>query len=283
MPAIPEGPLNRQQGQQVAGLLRQRLLRQVALEVWTRPAQAIFTGDRDDGRHGQAALDLVRQLKSLHPMLTVTPYDIDRHDRQAAERGIEHSPTVTMRCGGRGLRTVGLFFGPFFQSFLDALGIVSVGESPFAPETKARLRAVEDEVTLEAFLSPFDPISVQAIPMLASFAVEGRRFRVTMYESSQFPVLAGKRMVTQVPLYVINGRRFVGHFNEVQLLEQVLRVLAGNEEPVVRERIVATPYISEDDARRMGEEQARAQAAGQARGPGQPPAGGASGLYVPGR
>ena len=284
MPAIPAGPFDRQQAQQVASLLNQRLARQVALEVWTRVPQAIFTGERDDDHHGQAALDLMRQLKSLHPSLTLTPYDLDRQAPQAAERGIEHSPTITMRCGGRGLRTVGLFFGPFFQAFLDALGFVSVGDSPLAPETKARIHAIEDEVTVEAFLTPFDPISVQLIPLLAAFAVEGKHFRVTLYEASQFPVLASKRMISQVPTIAINGKRFVGNYDEAQLCEQIVRVVEGNEEPVVRDRVFAVPYISEDDARRISEEQAaKAQQAGQPGGP--PRSGGptSSGLYVPGR
>ena len=284
MPAISKGPLSPQQTQQVANLLRQRLLRQVAIEVWTREPQAIFTGERDDGRHAQAALELARQIKSLHPMLTLTPYDIDKSERVAAERGIEHSPTVTLRCGGKGIRTVGMFFGPFSQAFLDALSIVSVGETPLSPATKAALRGIDAEVTIEAFLTPFDPISVQMIPMLTAFAVEGKKIRVTLYEASQFPVLAGKRMISQVPLLTINGKRFVGLYGESDLREQIVRVVEGNGEPVVRERVLATPYLSEDDAIRMGNE--RAQAAQQARtaGPGGPSgAPPSSGLFVPGR
>jgi len=269
VPAIPKGPLSPQQTQQVANMLRQRLMRQVALEVWTREPEAIFTGERDDGRHAQAALELMRQIKSLHPMLTLTPYDLDKHERLAAERGIEHSPTVTLRCGGRGVRTVGLFFGPFSQAFLDALGIVSFGESRLSPETRAALAGIESEVTIEAFLTPFDPISVQMIPLLTAFAVEGKKFRVTLYEASQFPVLARKRMVSQVPLIVINGQRFVGNYNEEHLREQIVRVVEGNEEPVVRDRVFASPYVSEDEAIRMAEEQA-ARAKQQAANPGQP-------------
>jgi len=283
VPAIPEGPLSREQTREVANLLRQRLLRQVAIEVWTREPQAIFTGERDDGRHAQASLALARQLKSLHPMLTLTPYDIDKSAAVAAERGIEHSPTVTLRCGGRGLRTVGLFFGPFSQAFIDALSIISVGESPLAPQTKAALRGIDSEVTIEAFLTPFDPISVQFIPLLAAFAVEGKKFRVTLYESSQFPILAGKRMLSQVPMIVINDKRFVGGYSEAQLCEQIVRVVEGNDEPVVRERVFATPYLSEDDAIRMGTERAKAQQGaipGAGRPPGAPPS---SGLFVPGR
>src|SRR5690606_9092427 len=165
---------------------------------------------------------------------------------------IEHSPTVTLRCGGRGIRTVGLFFGPFSQAFLDALSILSVGQAPLAPETKAPIDAIDTEVTIEAFLSPFDPISVQFIPLLAAFAVEGKRFRITLYETSQFPVLAGKRMLSQVPMLVINGQRFVGQYSEAQLIEQIARVVDGNDEPVVRDRVFATPYLSEDAALRMG-------------------------------
>ena len=284
MPAIPKGPLSPQQTQQVANLLRQRLLRQVAIEVWTREPQAIFTGERDDGRHAQAALELARQIKSLHPMLTLTPYDIDKSERVAAERGIEHSPTITLRCGGKGIRTVGLFFGPFSQAFLDALSIVSVGEAPLSPTTKAALRGIDSEVTIEAFLTPFDPISVQMIPMLTAFAVEGKKVRVTLYEASQFPVLAGKRMISQVPLSTINGQRFVGHYGESDLREQIVRVVEGNDEPVVRERVLATPYLREDDAIRMGNERAQAAQRARASGPGGPPWSPPSiGLFVPGR
>lgn len=281
MPAIPKGPLSPQQTQQVANLLRQRLLRQVAIEVWTREPRTIFTGERDDGRHAQAALELARQIKSLHPMLTLTPYDIDKSERVAAERGIEHSPTITLRCGGKGIRTVGLFFGPFSQAFMDALSIVSVGETPLSPATKTSLRGIDSEVTIEAFLTPFDPISVQMIPMLTAFAVEAKKFRVTLYEASQFPVLAGKRMISQVPLITINGKRFVGLYGEADLREQIVRVVEGNDVPVVRERVLATPYLSEDDAIRMGNERAKAQAdATRGHPPGAPPS---SGLYVPGR
>ena len=75
-----------------------------------------------------------------------------------------------------------------------------------------------------------------------------------------------------------------GGLQRTDLKGEVVRVVEGNEEPVVRERVLPTPYLSEDDAIRMGNE--RAQAAQQARAapPGRPPgAPPSSGLYVPGR
>ena len=73
-------------------------------------------------------------------------------------------------------------------------------------------------------------------------------------------------------------------FRPGDTLKVHVRVVEGNEEPVVRDRVFAVPYISEDDARRISEEQAaKAQQAGQPGGP--PRSGGptSSGLYVPGR
>jgi hypothetical protein len=301
MPTIPEGPLDPQQREQLHTALRSRLVRQVSIEVWTREPSALFTGERDMEAHGPATLALLRQLKTLHPALTLTPYDIDGNAAGAAERGVEHSPTVIMRCGGRTIRTVGLFFGPFFQAFLDELTYLSRGETPLAPETVELLHGIEEEVTIEAFLSAFDPISTRMIPLLGAFAVEGRRLRVTQIEASQFPVLASKRLVEKVPLLVINGQRFTGHYAEAQLAAQVLRVAEGSTEPVVRERVWATEYITEDQARAMAAEERARQAApgatpggapapgildvpgvpGGQRPPEPPPPG--SGLYIPGR
>lgn len=266
MPAFSPGPLNREQAKQVSVLLRERVVRPLALEVWTREPLTEATDEHDDGRHGQAALDLMRQLKALNSKLTVTHYDIDRHARVAAERGIEHSPTVTIRSGPRSLRTVGLFHGPFFQGFLDALGLVAIGGSRLGTETRQRLHSIEDEVTIQAYLTPFDPISTPLIPLLAAFAVEGKRFRVTLYEASQFPVLVSQRSIEQVPLIVVNGEQFVGHYSEMDLAEQVARVVEGNAEPVARNQVFTAKYVSEDEARRIGAEMRRAQQEGDPSG-----------------
>jgi len=283
MAVIPEGPLTPNQMQYLRTWLRTRLSGSVAIEVWSREESGLYTGDRDVNAQGWMSLALMRQMKSLHPSLTLTPYDLDSQVDAAAERGIEDTPTLIMRARGRSIRCVGVFFGAVFQPFLDQLGYLSTGRTPLAPATLERLAAIEDEVTIDAYVSAFDPVSLRMIPLLGALAVAGGRIRVTQVEGSQFPILMGKRFVTQMPTLSINGQRFLGHYNESQLVEQIERVLSGSTEPVVRDRVLTTPYVSDAEMRQRVEAQA---AAAQAQRASSGPASGTtpgSGLYIPGR
>lgn len=279
MPAIPDGPLDRPQAARLASALRERVVRPVSIEVWTREAPAVDTGERDPGRHSRTTLNLLRQMKALNSSISLTPYDLDRHATMAADRSITESPTVVVRCAGRSITTLGLFLGPLFPVFLDQIGFLSLGRTPLAPETRGFLRGLSADVTIEAFLTPYDGASAKMIPLLGSMAVEGKRVRVTEIEATQFPLLAGRRLVTEVPLLVINGHRFAGFFNEDQLVEQLRQVVEGSDAPV-RDQVRAAPYLSEDEIR----ERSRALRAATATTADQPggPETAADGLIIPG-
>jgi len=285
MPALPETPLTANQMQVLRNWLKTHLGGAVSIEVWSREDGELFTGERDVNPQGWMALSLMRQIKASHAAISVTPYDIDRNAAGATERGITESPVVIMRARGHSIRLVGVFFGAVFQPFLDQLGYLSTGRTPLAPRNLDRLQAIEDEVTIEAYLSAFDPISLQMIPLLGAFAVAGKRIRVTEIESSQFPIHAGKRLISQVPTLFINGKRFVGHYNEAQLVEQIEQVLTGSDEPVERERVLANPYMSDEEVRRqMAARQQAAETSGTlSAAPGGGTSQPGSGLYVPGQ
>lgn len=284
MSAVPTGPLGKPELVDISRALKERIRLGVSIETWTRPVSEIVSTDRDDGKHSEEALALMRQLKTLHPALTLTPYDLDRHASRAEQAGIQHSPTVVLRSGGRSVQFVGMLYGPLFPPFLDIMGFLSMGQTPLAPETRATLAALpaDVEVEVEAFLTPFDPFSVQMLPLLGAFAVAGKRVRLRIVESSQFPVLAGQRLVTEVPLLVMNGQHYTGYWAEQDLVEQIRRLAEGSDEKVIRARVVSAEYVSEADARRIAMEQAQQQAQGS---PGQVSGGTQteSGLYVPGR
>ncbi len=285
MTSIPGGPLGRPEMQDISRALAERLRRAVSIEVWTRTEPEIVSADRDAGEHAPETLALMRQLKTLHSALTLTPYDLDKHAARAAEAGISVSPTVVLRSGGRSVHLSGMFYGPLFPPVLDIIGFLSMGRSPLAAETQQVLHTLEGDVEVEAFLTPFDPFSVQMLPLLGAMAAETRQVRLRLVEIAQFPVLAGQRLVTEVPLLVINGKRFAGYWNETDLARQIALVAQGSDEKVIRDRVLVAEYVSEADARRfMAEQQAEAaRAQAQQLGGAPPPGQTASGLYVPGR
>ncbi|MDA0270078.1 MAG: hypothetical protein O2798_02300 [Chloroflexi bacterium] len=280
MPGPVHGPLSRQESTSVQRLLAERITRRVGFDVWTLKPAALITPERDPGVHVDEVSSLFRQLVTLHPALSITPYDLEQHADRARAAGITMSPTTVVRSTGRSVQLVGYFSGALFQALLDLMWFISSGSSPVTPQTRAALQAIEQDVVIEALVTPYEPFSVQLARVLGAFTVANKRLHVRLVEISEFPRLAEQRMVTQVPVLSINGRRSVGLWNESTLLEQLQRIIEGNEEPVIRDRIYTAPYMSEDQARALASQPPGEPPGG--RPPGQPPGRSPSGLILPG-
>ncbi|MDA1004112.1 MAG: hypothetical protein O3B31_12330 [Chloroflexi bacterium] len=285
MPAIPQGPLARAERTEVANYLAERLSGAVSLDVWTvedSPGGLIRT-DRDVCTKCPDVLALVRQITTLHPALTVTPYNLQRHADRAAAAHVELAPTVVVRGHGRSVQLVGLFAGALFPVMLDAIGFASNGLTPVQKETRAALQALTAPVTLEAMVEPYDGYSAHLARLVAAFGVESKQIRARVVEMAEFPILAGQRTLNEVPALTINGRRFAGTWFEDDLLAQITRVLEGNTEPVIRDQVLTTPYLSEDDALELARQQSAAQSEAQQLAPRGDEETSGGGLYIPGR
>ena len=270
-PVIP-----REQRPAIANYLSQRLAGPVSVETWTQRESRLVRTDRDPCMFCEPVSSAARQLAALHPLISLTPYDIDKHADRAAEAGIERPPVTVLRGrNGREVRFTGLWSGLLFSAFMDAVVYVGAGVAPINPETREALQAIEEELRLELLVAPYDPYSAYTLRVAAAFAVEARRVRLEVIEISEFPRLAQTRMVTEVPVLLVNGRRFTGAWDENDLLEQLKRVAAGDSEPVIRERILVSPFMDVD--------QAQAFAAREAQGVARQPPTTPGGLIIPGR
>ena len=270
-PVIP-----REQRPAIANYLSQRLAGPVSVETWTQRESRLVRTDRDPCMFCEPVSSAARQLAALHPLISLTPYDIDKHADRAAEAGIERPPVTVLRGrNGREVRFTGLWSGLLFTAFMDAVVYVGAGVAPINPETREALQAIEEELRLELLVAPYDPYSAYTLRVAAAFAVEARRVRLEVIEISEFPRLAQTRMVTEVPVLLVNGRRFTGAWDENDLLEQLKRVAAGDSEPVIRERILVSPFMDVD--------QAQAFAAREAQGGARQPPTTPGGLIIPGR
>ncbi len=284
----PAGPMDKEDAVQVAQYLAERIAGPVGFDVWTRPESGLVRTDRDVCTHCDDALELARQLASLHPVMNVTTYDMEKHASRAEEAGITTPPTTIIRGSGRSIRLVGLFSGLLFPALLDIIWFASRGEAPLSEESRIALAELP-EVEIEAMLAPYDPYSAHMARVLGAFAIESPNMKLQLTEMAELPVLAGQRSLTEVPVTSINGRRFAGAWDDELLLLQIQRVLDGSTEAVIRDRVLATPFLTEEQAiLRAQEELQREQAAqGGLTAPGSPPsppgADAGGGLIVPGR
>ena len=243
----------------IAAYLNAHLHRPVALELWTRKDSPLLRSDRDPCTHCDDTLELARRVASLHPGLSLTLYDLEKHADRADEAGIDRPPMTVIRGGGRVLRVLGLWAGGLLPAFIDAVVFLAAGTTPLQESTREALAALPDEVTVEVLVAPYDPYSVQLMRVASALGVESRRVHVQVTEIAEFPLLAATRGVTEVPVLFANGRRYVGGWEEGDLVEQLRRAAAGEGSPVIRDRVPVTPFLTEDEARQAAESGSGAQ------------------------
>ena len=277
-----EPVISREQRGVIAQYLAQRLAAPVSIETWTQKESALVRTDRDPCTFCDQVAAAARQLASLHPLISLTPYDLDRHADRAREAGIERPPVTVVRSrNGREVRFVGLWSGLLFPAFVDIVIFAGAGVAPVKEETRAALAALEADVEFELLVAPYDPYSALTLRVAAAFAIESRRIKLEAIEVSEFPRLAEIRMVGEVPVVTLNGRRYPGAWDERDLLEQLHRIATGDAEPVIREQVLSSPYLSVEQAEQL----AAREAQGLPPQPGQPggPPTTPGGLVIPGR
>lgn len=260
-PAAP-GPLfDRAQRRQVAALLAQRLRGPVALELWTQAASPLVVPGRAPCRGCGPAEEVARTLAALHPAVTLTRYDRDRHADRARAAAVEFLPTLDVRgrrvpAGRAGLRFVGVPGGPLLGAFLDALAFVSAADGGLSRDGRTVAEAIEDAHHLRLWLSPADPFSPFLLRLAAGIAAQQPRIRLEAVAIAEFPEVAGARGITHVPAVEVDGLRAVGLFSELELLHQLREAEApsgpdGTPRLLPRHREDGVPYRSLAELERL--------------------------------
>ena len=175
---VNESPIPREERPAIADHLAQRLVGPVGLDIWTQQESALVRTDRDPCTFCDQVAIAARQFASLHPGISLTRYDLDRHADRARESA------VTLR---------------------------------FA----------------------------------AAFAMVMRNVRFQAIEVSEFPLLAEARMVAELPVLTIGGRRFTGGWSEADFAEQLRRCATGEQENVIRDRVLVSPFLTIEQAQAM--------------------------------
>lgn len=250
---VSESPIPREERPAIADFLAQRLIGPVAIEVWTQQDSELVRTDRDPCSFCDQVTTAARQFASLHPAISLTRYDLDRHADRAREAGIERPPVTVIRGRGHELRLVGLWSGVLFPAFMEAVVYASTGAPPLQASTLETLAAVDEsldaDLEVELLIAPYDPQSATTLRLAAAFAMVMRRVRVQAIELSEFPLLAEARMVAELPVVTIGGgRRFTGGWNEEDFAEQLRRSAAGETEAVVRDRVLTSPFLTIEQA-----------------------------------
>ena len=99
--------------------------------------------------------ELVEEVASLSDKLTVEVHDFEKDAALATDLGIDKIPAIAVS-GAKdyGIRMFGIPSGYEFGSFIEAIKLVSEGESGLTPATKAMVAKLKSPVRIQVFITP---------------------------------------------------------------------------------------------------------------------------------
>jgi alkyl hydroperoxide reductase subunit AhpF len=99
---------------------------------------------------------LIEELAALEPRFTARSYNFVLDKERVEELGIARTPAVAVLGSGKdyGIRFYGMPSGYEFGSLIDAILLVSMGESGLGQETRAALDSLSRPVHIQVFSTP---------------------------------------------------------------------------------------------------------------------------------
>jgi len=172
---------------------------------------------------------LLEEVAALDPRLKLHIHDATTDADGPQREPVHRIPaTIVSRDGRSGVRFYGIPSGFEFAVLIEDLIAVSRNESGLAPETKARLKGLSQDVHVQVFVTPTCPHCPGASHVAHMMALESARITADVVEATEFPALADKYGVYGVPKIVLNDTlSFEGAQPESRFLEQVMTAGRG--------------------------------------------------------
>lgn len=203
---------------------RKHLKSEVGLRLYTQRPSPIAIPGRDC-RYCPQTQQLMEDLTELSPKLKLETVDFYTEPERAQEEGVPRIPAIVLgpESGGRA-RFFGLPLGYQLPVFIESIKAVSRGSTRLSVNTRKQLRRVNRPVQLQVFVTPGSEVSAGMVLLSHAMAVESKHITADVIEAEEFPELARRYGVRQVPLTLINEFATVaGMVSQDELLEKVLQ------------------------------------------------------------
>jgi len=168
---------------------------------------------------------LSEEVVSLSEKLTLEVCNFQLDKEKVAKYKVDKVPAIVVE-GAKdyGIKFYGIVSGFEFSSLLEAIKMVSNGESGLSKTTKDKLRGLNEPVHIQVFVTPSCPYCTATVIMAHKLAVENGLITADMVETTEFLDLAQKYNVFSVPKVIINETiQFDSALPETKFVEKVLK------------------------------------------------------------
>jgi glutaredoxin-like protein len=224
----------------VRDVLTRELVHGVELLFFTRPRSGPNGAEHEECQTCDETHELLAELVGLSDQLQLTICDVAADPDTATRYNVTAVPTVLLRRvrssdspnfsaddPAPNVRFLGLPSGYEFTTLLADIVDVSRGVTGLATTTLETVRAIDEPVHIQVFVTPACPYCPRAARLAHQMAMENRLIVADVIEANEFPALSQRYAVRSVPKTVINNRvEFVGSLPEPKVLEALAQALS---------------------------------------------------------
>jgi len=198
--------------------------------------------------------DILEEVVSLSSKLKLEVYDFVLNGDEVRNYTIDKIPaTAVVDDRDYGIRFYGLTAGYEFTSLIEAIIMVSTGQSGLDPQLESLVRNIREPVHIQVMVTLTCPYCPKMVHTAHQFAIANENIRADMVEASEFPQLAQRYNVTGVPKTIVNEvHSFEGALPAEAAYLDVLAAVNPEEYRQLKEAIREMQGVSK--ARRAEEE-----------------------------
>jgi glutaredoxin-like protein len=171
--------------------------------------------------------ELLEELSSISDKISLRVLRFDSHKEEASAYGVSKLPgTVVEGRKDFGIRYFGAPSGYLVSSVIENVVQLSKEKSELKEETITKLNGLDSPLNLQVFVSSTSPYCPALVNLSHRLAMEKDNITAHMIDIKEFPHLAMRYHITDVPATVVNKSVTVeGALDEKDFVNKILEAL----------------------------------------------------------
>jgi len=188
-----------------------------------------FFSEQPEKQSGRETHEIIEEISSISDKIILTVYDFEKDHAKVQDYKIDKTPAIVVEGDSDyGIRIFGVPSGYLVSSLIEDVVQVSKNESELSDETKQKLKEVVNPLKIEVFVKPTSPYSPSLVNIAHRMALENKNISAHLVNITDYPHLAMRFNIEDVPHTVVNGRESVeGALDEKDFTDKILQAYRG--------------------------------------------------------
>jgi glutaredoxin-like protein len=188
-----------------------------------------FFAEQPEKRSDKETHEILEEISSISDNIKMTVYDFEKDQAKVQKYKIDKTPAIVLEGEtDYGIRIYGVPSGYLVSSLIEDVVQISKNESELTDETKQKLSEVVNPLSIEVFVKPTSPYSPSLVNIAHRMALENENISAHLINISDYPHLAMRFNIEDVPHTIINGIESVyGALDERDFTDKILEAYRG--------------------------------------------------------